>query len=366
MLKHVVLLLFLVALGAAGCVQPPPTATLTPTPPFNTATPDVNATSEYRTQVAMLTNVPLTETAAATQTAGAQPTATDMPAATLMATATERPLPTATATQKPGPTASATATLEGEPPPTPVTHELIQSFEASPAEIDPGDPVTLTWEATGDTATLYRLMPTGQLGQFWDVPLSGSMVVETSDRDRNQVQYMLFVSSGERQEQALATVRVRCTAEWFFTPAPDICPVDPAIETAAAYQPFERGHMFWLGQRARIYVLYGDGGVPAYSPVSDPWQPGLPESDPGIEPPPGLVQPVRGFGMVWRGEAEPYLYVRERVGWGLVQEVGYTALFQCDSAPKYSSCYLTGPDGAVWQLGPEGSSWRVLEGAARR
>lgn len=365
MLKRL-LPLALVILGAAGCVEPPPTTTATPSsPPFATATPDVNATSEYRTQVAMQTTVPLTETAAATQTAGAQPTVTETPAATMTAAATASPLPTATATAKPAATASATPTLEGEPPPTPGTHELIHSFEASPAEIDPGDPVTLTWEATGDTATLYRLLPTGQLGQFWEVPLSGSKTIETSEQDRNEVRYMLFVSSGERQEQALATVRVRCTAAWFFTPSPDVCPVDAAVETAAAYQPFEQGHMFWLGSSGRIYVLF-EGVSRSYSVVTDPWQPGMPESDPSIEPPEGFVQPVRGFGMVWRGEVEPHLNVRERLGWGTQPEAGYTARFQCDSAPRYSSCYLSGPDGAVWQFEPEGSGWGVLAGTTTR
>ena len=325
---------------AAGCANPPPATPVEPTaPPFVSATPDVSATSPRRTQEAVVTATPRPATAT--------------------------PARTATAIRTPT-TARPTATATDTPPATPVAGQFIRSFEASPAEIDPGDEVTLTWEAEGDEATLYRLAATGQFGEFWDVPLSGSMTVQTDERDRNAVRYMLFVRQGEALENAMVSVTVRCTGDWFFQPAPETCPLDPALETSAAYQPFERGHMFWLGARARIYVLYAEGGSRSYSVLQDPWAPGMPESDPSITPPGGYVQPVRGFGMVWRGEVEPYLNVRERLGWGLQPEAGYTAQFQCDSPPKYVTCYLSGPGGNVWVLEPEGSGWHILAGATLR
>lgn len=339
----------------AGCTPTPAPPTEQTPPPFASATTALTATSEDVTEAPETEAVPTSEpTTAPAETSSPRPSAT--------ATATFRPSNTVTA----GPGMTATATGTDVPQPTSTSNELIHSFEANPLTIDPGDSVTLSWEATGDTATLYRLAATGQFAQFWDMPLTGEKTLQTSDRDRNAVRYALYVQQGEVLESAMVSVTLNCTAEWFFNPAPDICPLDPVVVSAAAYQPFERGTMFWLGARVRIYVLYADTASHSYSALQDPWHAGLPESDPGIEPPAGYVQPVRGFGMVWRGEDSAYLNVRERLGWGLEPETGYTASFQCDSPPKYVTCYLTGPDGRVWVLEPEGSGWSVLEGAAPR
>lgn len=330
--------MMLVGVLALAACQPAPTPTLPPTPsppPVPTAVP-------------------------------VEPSPTPSP--TVTPTRTPTSTPTATPTRPPTltPTPLATSTLAGSqtPPPTPRTFELIRSFEAAPAEIEPGDDVTLTWSAQGDSAWLYRLDPRGTLGTYYGVvPLAGTLTVETDERDRNVVRYVLFVQQGDTVESAMASVAVRCTAAWFFPvevgEEPSICPADAVIETDAAAERFEGGLMIWLGALARIYVLYDDAGIPAYSVTADPWEPGLPESDPSIVPPEGRYQPVRGFGMVWRGEVLSATNVRGRLGWALEPEFGYRAAFQCDSAARYVTCYLRGPDGAVIVLKPEGSGWEV-------
>ena len=50
----------------------------------------------------------------------------------------------------------------------------------------------------------------------------------------------------------------------------------------------------------------------------------MPDADPDIEPPDGLVQPVRGFGWVWRNGSE----VRERLGWATEPEKGHDSPVQ--------------------------------------
>jgi hypothetical protein len=87
----------------------------------------------------------------------------------------------------------------------------------------------------------------------------------------------------------------------------------------------------------------------------------MPEDDPSLVPPEGLYQPVRGFGVAWRDEqATPGFRVRDRLGWAIDQEFGVSgAAFQCDSAPKYVTCYLSGPGGAVYVLKPERSGWFI-------
>ncbi len=352
----------LTALILAGCtldvgVERTPTATPTATVDTPDATP---SRTPQATQSATPTEAPTT-----TPTNTARPGTRIAPTNT--ATVTDAPLPTSTqgvvSTSTPFPTPTITPT----PAPTPVTYDLIDSLEADPATIDPGDSVTLTWAARGEWATLYTILPDGTLGEWWEVALEGSRTVTTSERVRNVARYALFAGDGDRTESMTVAIAVRCTAEWFFAPEPDMCPQDAAVSTAAAYQPFEGGDMIWLGQYDWIYVLFDDQGIPAYATFANLWEEGMPESDPDIAPPEGRTQPVRGFGLVWRGEldAAEYYQVRERLGWATAPERGYTALYQCDSAPKYTTCYVSGPGGEIYELGPENSEWGVIDGEVK-
>lgn len=70
----------------------------------------------------------------------------------------------------------------------------------------------------------------------------------------------------------------------------------------------------------------------------------LPGPDPGLVPPPGLFQPVLGFGKFWRGLVPGSEWVRERLGWAVAPEVGYSALWQCNTLSGDSArCYVAGP-----------------------
>jgi hypothetical protein len=78
-------------------------------------------------------------------------------------------------------------------------------------------------------------------------------------------------------------------------------------------------------------------------------------SDPDIDPPPRLYQPVRGFGLLWREEPG----VRERLGWAVDREEGYQTALQRTSH-RYWDLYIRALDGGVWKLGPNGSSWEHI------
>ena len=97
------------------------------------------------------------------------------------------------------------------------------------------------------------------------------------------------------------------------------CPAAPASITWAAWQPFERGYMFWRSDTWRASVLYDDG---TWTEFPDQWD-GLTTVSPGA-PPPGLVAPVRGFGYLWG----TYDDVAGRLGWGLEEEKGFCANIQ--------------------------------------
>lgn len=78
--------------------------------------------------------------------------------------------------------------------------------------------------------------------------------------------------------------------------------------------------MIWVdgivgtGNGPTIFVTY-DGPAPSYALFGDFWAPGQPER--GEEaPPPGLIEPLRGFGKVWREHAE----VRRGIGWAVSAE----------------------------------------------
>ena len=114
-----------------------------------------------------------------------------------------------------------------------------------------------------------------------------------------------------------------------------------------------------------IYVLYSDGLLtPGWQANSNAWFSGMPLSDPSLIPPAGRYQPVRGFGLTWRDEqGYPGYRVRERLGWATDEEFSVSgAMFQCDSAPKYNTCYLTGPGNVVIVLQLERSGWYVWAG----
>ncbi len=97
------------------------------------------------------------------------------------------------------------------------------------------------------------------------------------------------------------------------TPAP-LVPTGVERAVQAAVARFERGHMIWRQDTQQIYVLYDDGRWAAYP---DTFGPGDPERV-GLTPPAGLLEPIRGFGKVWRDAPG----VRDRIGWQVAPEQG--------------------------------------------
>ena len=286
--------------------------------------------------------------------------ATQVPAAAPESSTPTPVPPTATQPATPMPPASTPSPV---PTLTPVPDEgpVVVYFRADVGadkehpEADPGDTITLEWQATGATyAVLTHLLPTGQAGQFWEVETSGSMAYAIPVESRNSETFDLFVADDAgRSVRAGLVVTLRCPDTWFFSPAPDECPSGPAVLTDGAEQRFERGVMLWNKAEGAIYVLFDDGGGGSWKVYPDRWAEGEPASDPDIVPPAGRYQPVRGFGLVWREESG----VRDRLGWAVGEEAGYQTAIQRTARFKYNEVYIKALDGGVWALGPEGSEW---------
>jgi TolB protein len=116
--------------------------------------------------------------------------------------------------------------------------------------------------------------------------------------------------------------------------------------SAAAYQPFENGYMVWTRYSDTIYALYALGDWEAYQ---DQFVEGDAEIDLSIVAPTGRIQPRRGFGMIWRRNT----HVRDRLGWGLVTEVGYTAQYRV--VEQTGEIRVTAPQGQTFILYPDGT-----------
>ena len=104
-------------------------------------------------------------------------------------------------------------------------------------------------------------------------------------------------------------------------------PFNQEIAVQTAYQQFEHGAMLWISrttytQEKLIYVFFDDG---TFQQFNDTWTEGQPVSG-GETPPRGLVEPVRGFGKVWREGTGAR--VRERLGWATAEEAGGNGAYQ--------------------------------------
>jgi hypothetical protein len=104
------------------------------------------------------------------------------------------------------------------------------------------------------------------------------------------------------------------------------CAQDSATVVWAAWQPFEGGYMLWRSDSMDVYILYRQGATNAgfWELWFLDWD-GSNAGGIGLPPPPGRLEPVRGFGWVWRehldGPDGP-------LGWALEREKGFCARVQ--------------------------------------
>jgi hypothetical protein len=342
-------------LAACAAPTPPPTVLSTLTPPASATlavTPDRALTGQWATVAALATALPdsLTAAAAATATPRASRTPRPSPAATLSGSAT----PAVSATLPPRATPLPTQAPSRSPTaltPTATPSARLLAFSAAPDLIDPGQSVALSWEVIGSRAEICALEPHGvvQPGGCLTLPLSGTVTLATAPRVRYWARFSLRAYDDDPatfDPYAEVAVPVRCPDAWFTGAPPGglgdwNCPAGPARATAGAAERFEFGGMYWLAEPDEILV-YWDGHQ---AHVRDLPQ-DQPEADPSLEPPPGFYQPVRGFGLVWRGLTDLGL-MRPVLGWAVEPEHPYTFTYQCNAAPdlRQETCFVLGPHG---------------------
>jgi hypothetical protein len=312
-------------------------------------------------------------TAAANPTLGSTAVATAAPSATPgstiapLNTATMAPPPTATATvapptstNTPPPTNSpiATSTPSSTPAPTQVI-PVVFNFSITPTTTQRiGDRITMMWQAAGEQAAICPLQgPRGPLENLCvKVPLSGSRTVTVDESMLSYFGFLLRITSGTTESGADVNVRFQCQGlrDWFFQNHPASCPAANAQMSEAAAQPFEHGLMIWTKASDTFYVFF-NGGDPQLLEFGPPLlKSGASPNNRVGGAPEGRVEPVSGFGMLWRGEFQEFSNVRQRLGWGLQPEFAYTSTYQCDRDIYF--CYLRVPNNKILQLHPDSSA----------
>ncbi len=284
-------------------------------------------------------------------------------------TATGTPAPTATApapSQTPPPAASATPPLVVTATSTPPTLR----FTADRPDVQAGETLTLRWDSdavlSGTVSISLRAAHGSQPGlRDWrDLPAPGSLDVVLDVDPRGRYLFGLGASFPTDPPFYTLPIRFPCPDRFFFDfPANwqavdplsyDRCPAATAHSPAALEQRFEHGRMLWLQTDGLILVLFGDGQTPGAGNdwwwYTDTWTVAEPETDPRFAAPAGLWVPRRGFGKVWVENSA----VRERLGWALGPEQGFTSADQRDwDVPGHGSPefrYVRAADGSVLAL----------------
>ncbi len=311
-------------------------------------------------------------TVAALPTLTASPAPSPTPAvapvtSTSVPTPTETLTPTSTPAGTPTPPLGVTSTPAANETPIPGLttgrEPHIVYFAATPEEVSPDEPILLFWSSqNGTEAAIYRRDENGTPGRTWAVALEGSLTVTAEAIGRSEI-YVLAVTNGITTVEREVRVKVTCPFTWFFAPGPeDSCPQNEPVVSLAVTQEFERGRMIWLAANDQIVVLFNDFPTspnesnPAWLLVADPFIEGSPESDPSIQPPSGLFQPVRGFGEVWRNMSG----VRDRLGWATSSEIPFMSVTQSGRVGEDEQLYLTNQLGEVIALIPDGQGWLVV------
>lgn len=153
-------------------------------------------------------------------------------------------------------------------------------------------------------------------------------------------------------------------------PRVEAAPTNTVRQIYVAEQPFERGRMFWLEPTGQIWVMIEtEPGVGLWQVYEDLFQEGEIEFDPTLTAPEGLLQPVRGFGLIWRGNEE----VREGLGWGADIEVGFVTNYEYEpggdvvdgvfqQSPGYH--YLQNQYGQWFRFNEINGTWQSVQRAA--
>lgn len=216
----------------------------------------------------------------------------------------------------------------------------ISRFEASAETIANQAGVFFTWQTTGSAAYFYVCPSDPETAcerptNAQSVPLGYTTPVISGFQYAGPVRYRLEVLDGAARAVQDITVQVACsqTVLGQFSGAHQPCPLEAPRFVEGAWQPFEGGYLLWWGDTQTIWVLTRNDGRIQVLP--DTWQEG--DAEPAASPPLGLSAPVRGFGVIWRGQGG----ATGSLGWATAPEVATSFGTQAAGRISYTT-YLVG------------------------
>ena len=158
----------------------------------------------------------------------------------------------------------------------------------------------------------------------------------------------------------MTPIATPCGYSWFFSnPPTGVCPAAAPVISQAAAERFEHGLMLWVKQTDTYYVLNESAPGSAarltiiVGPLTVTPSGGLDHRVGGV--PAGRYEPVNGFGLLWRGEAQQYTAgLRAALGWATEAEHSIETKGQCAAYPGTNAasptCYLQGPAGETLRI----------------
>jgi hypothetical protein len=232
------------------------------------------------------------------------------------------------------------------------------------AYLESGKRITVTWNTLGASRVRVFVGTQERFTPWREVPPQGPTTFELAQTlYRNPLVTLTAFSSAGDQLTEFVSIDWACEHSYFFADEveepPRHCPLE-AVITSGAHQPFQAGSMTWLANvegRDTIFVVYNDHTWNVYE---DTWRAGDPEDDPDLVPPDGLLQPIRGFGKLWRENPE----VRQQLGWAIGPESAFTSAYQRQVQESIAGVhYIRTIDDGVLRLngvGGPGSRWEVF------
>jgi len=106
------------------------------------------------------------------------------------------------------------------------------------------------------------------------------------------------------------------------------CPTASSDVVWAAWETFEKGYMLWRSDTNDVYILCSQQesnlSSGSWRLIEKDWDGSNPNGV-GLTPPPGLYEPKRGFGWVWRTFLGGS---KSQIGWAQEEEKGFCARVQ--------------------------------------
>lgn len=166
-----------------------------------------------------------------------------------------------------------------------------------------------------------------------------------------------------------ATAGATMTPTLSVTATPDVFPTAVVGQIYIAEQEFQNGRMYWLQPIDQIWVAtIDDEGKQVWLAFENTFEDGQPEMNPTLTPPANLLQPIRGFGKLWRENAN----VQALVGWSKATEIGYVTRYeyraggtvnaQNEYVPGKGRHVITLLDGRMMEFDEEDNTWRLSGG----